>query len=400
MADLATGLQAAGHQMTVLTSIPHYSPPEWVRSDRSLTGGFFRPFTDSNEEGIRVLRIYMPRKGLRVWSRLLDYAWFQWAVTVLGLMKAGCCDVVLVISPPITLGLTGILLARLRRAAFVYDVRELWPDVPVQMGMIRNGALIRILHALEKFVYRRATAISTIARSFEEKLKERGVPASKIYFNPNFVDVENFHPGEKTNPFSLEHNLAEAFTVMYAGNIGLTQGLEILVEVARAFQDDAGVRFVVVGEGVARGRLEKAVEASKLKNFLLLPYQPAERVQDLYATADVNVVPMRKGFSYTTVPSKVYTAMAAGRAVLLAGEPDCEAALLLRESDAGISVSPESVSEMVEAIRRIRSDRALRDRMGSNGRKWVVEHYSRQAVIGTYDRMIQEVCARAGLGEV
>jgi putative colanic acid biosynthesis glycosyltransferase WcaI len=396
MAELAEGLQAAGHQITVLTSIPHYNPPESVRNDRSLTGGLLRPYTDSKEKGIRVLRIYMPRKGLRVWSRLLDYAWFQWAVTVLGLMKAGRQDVVLIVSPPITLGVTGVFLAWVRRAAFVYDVRELWPDVPVQMGMIKNRVLVGFLYALEKFVYRRADAISTIARSFNEKLIARGVAASRIYFTPNFVDVKGLPPGGKTNPFSVEHNLAGSFVVIYAGNIGLTQGLEILVSAARAFVDDTEVRFVVVGDGVARGRLEDAVKEAKLKNFLLLPYQPAERVRDLYASADLHVVPLRAGFAYTTVPSKVYTAMAAGRPVLFAGEPDSEAAQVLRNAQAGVSVMPESVPEIVDAIRRLRADRPSREQMGRNGRKWVEANTSRSAVIATYDRMIQEVSKRAG----
>jgi putative colanic acid biosynthesis glycosyltransferase WcaI len=340
----------------------------------------------------------MPRKGRRVWSRVFDFLWFQIAITGLGLWKGRGCRVVLVTSPPFTFGLSGIVLAWLHGAAFIYDVRELIGDALVQMGMLRSRVLIRVSYTLEGFVYRHADAITTIAHSFADRLVARGLPASKIHFTPNFVDVSVVKPGSKSNAFSRRHGLADTFVILYAGNIGLTQGLEVLVEVARAFKDDANVLVLIVGDGVARPALESAVKQSGLANIRVLPFQPPELVSDLYATADVCVSPMRSRLSYSTVPSKIYTAMAAGRPVVLAGEPDSEAARLIGEADAGSCVPPESAASLVEALRRIQSDRALRDGMGLNGRKWVVEHYSRQAVVAIYDRMIQEVCAPHAAG--
>ncbi len=391
MSSIAHGLESAGHAVTVLTSIPHYNPPEAVPENPAMKARFPRPYTESQEGSVRVIRVFMPQKEQRVWSRLIDYLWFQFITTLLGLWKGGPCDVVFVASPPITLGLTGILLAWRRGAAFIYNLQELWPDVPVQMGLIRSRLLVRAAYALEGFVYKRAAAISTIARSFSDTLTRRGVPARKLYFTPNFVDVEQLRPGSKVNPFSLQHNMADAFVILYAGNIGLTQGLEILVEVGHAFRDDGNVQVVIVGDGAARPKLEKTVMNSGLSNVLLLPFQPADRVADMYASADVCVVPLRSGFSYFTVPSKVYTSMAAGRAVLLSGEVDSEAATLLREADAGICVPPESASALVDAIRQIRSDPELRERLGTNGRKWVADHYSRETVIAAYSQMIRDV---------
>lgn len=391
MTDLAVGFAAAGHHVTVLTSIPHYNPPEAIRGNPVYRPRFWKPYTEAQEGPIRVIRIWMPLKKQRVWSRLLDYLWFQFAMTVLGFWKGIPCDVVFVTSPPITFGLSGAFLAWCGGASFVYDIRELWPDVPVQLGMIRNRLLVGIAYAIERIVYRSADALSTIAHTFSEELKKRGVPPSKLYFTPNFVDVEQIKPQSKANPFSAEHGLTDAFVVLYAGNIGLTQGLEILVKVAQAFRDDPKFRIVIVGDGAGRVKLEKAVAKSGLKNIQMIPFQPANRVADIYASADVSVVPLLSGFSYSTVPSKTHTSMAAGRAVLLSGEADSEAARLLEESEAGICVPPESASAMVQALRRLRSDLGLRELMGLNGRAWVVDRYSRVAVLAVYDRMIRDL---------
>lgn len=389
MTQLAHGLQRTGHRVTVLTSMPHYNPSSLVLRNPAYRAK--RAVVEGSEDGVRVLRVFMPLKGTRVWRRALDYAWFHLATALLGVARAGRQDVVLVTSPPITLGLVGYLLAAALGAKLVYDVRELWPDVPVRMGMIKNGLFVRLTYAIEQFVYRRAAAVTSIARSFIDSLTERGVPREKLHFTPNFVDVETIRPLPKVNSFSTEHALAEKFVVFYAGNIGLTQGLEVLVDVARALQNDDRVRLVVVGDGAGKASLEAAIDESRLPNVLMLPYQPWERVPETYATADVCISPMRRGFSYDTVPSKIYTAMAAGRPVVAASESDTEAARLLRESEAGMVVEPESAEAMAAAIRQLRDDPGLSARLGANAREWIVAQYSEKAVIAAYDRVVSAV---------
>ncbi len=386
MHSLARGLQQSGHDVTVLTSIPHYYPPEDSHASPQSRGS--RPYRITNEDGVKVIRIFMPRKGRRVWSRVFDFLWFQFMVTVLGLWHGRGCRVVLVTSPPFTFGLSGIFLAWVHRAAFIYDVRELIGDVLVQSGMLRHRFLIRVSYALEGLVYRRANAISTIAPSFRDRLVARGLPPSKIHLTPNFVDVDFIQPGKKDNSFSRRHHLEDAFVVLYAGNLGLTQGLEILLNVARAFKGDPNFVVLVVGEGVARAGLEKAIGESGLTNIRLLPYQPLEAVPELYATADVCVSPMRSQLSYSTVPSKIYTAMAAGRAVVVAAELDSEAARLIQDAGAGICVPPESREAMMEAIQKIRRDADFRRRCGSSGRAWVCARYSASAAIARYTELI------------
>ncbi|HJO33064.1 MAG TPA: glycosyltransferase family 4 protein [Anaerolineales bacterium] len=392
MADIAQGLQAAGHEVTVLTSVPHYNPSAQVRADTRFGASWWRPVSAVMERGVRVLRVFMPLKRHKVWSRGFDYLLFQCLTTLLGLFFVKRPDVVFVTSPPITLGLSGILLSRLRGGAFIYDVRELWPDVPVRMGLFRNLLLVRSVYALEAFVYRQAAAISTIARSFQDTLVKRGVPRAKLYFTPNFVDIDFIRPTHRENEFSREHGLNGAFVVLYAGNVGLTQGLEILIDAAADLSADDRIQFLVVGDGAGRAGLERAVARSRLANFRMLPFQSPHRVNEMYAAADVCVAPLRRGFSYDTVPSKIYTAMAAGRVVVACAETDTETAVLLREAAAGTCVTPESRAALTEAIHELSADPERSARFGQNGRQWIVDNYSLENVVETYDRIVRHVC--------
>jgi putative colanic acid biosynthesis glycosyltransferase WcaI len=392
MADVAQGLGSRGHAVTVLTSMPHYNLLPDVFGDPTLRGGRSRLYTDSLESGIRVLRVRMPVRGQRVWLRLIDYLWFHVATAAIAVLRVRRWqDVVFVASPPITLGIAGYLLAKMFGARLIYNVLELWPDVPIHMGLIRNQFLVRAVYAIESFVYRRATAIPCIGRSFVDRLARRGVPSHKLRFIPTFVDVEKFRLGHKDNAFARQFDLHDKFVLLYAGNIGLTQGLEVLIEAAVEFQHDEHVRILVVGDGAARPDFERAVYKAGVKNMLLLPFQERERVADVYATADVCVSPMRFGFSYYTIPSKVLTAMAAERVVVAAAEADTETARLLTESNGGVVVGPESAEALVAAIRQLRRRPDRRRDMGRRARQWVVDFYGREAILASYDRLVREI---------
>ncbi len=393
MEELAHGLRARGHEVTVLTSMLHYNPSEKILNNPIYRAR--RLFTESKESGVRVFRVYMPLKRKRVRSRALDYLWFHLATLIVAAIRIPRQDVIFVPSPPITLGLEGYLLARLKRGQLVYDVRELWPDVPIRLGLIRNPFLVRLVTALETFVYRRSACITSIAECFIASLLKRGVPREKLFFTPNFVDVDRIQPRDKQNPFSRQHGFVDRYVAFYGGNIGLTQGLEVLIEVAKELEKEQDILLVLIGDGAGRTKLEEAIAASGAKNMRLLPFEPEERVPDVYATADVCLSPMRFGFSYDTVPSKIYTAMAAGRPVVSASEPDTESAQLLSMSKAGIVVVPESASEMAQAICLLYRSPELGREMGKNGRQWILDHYSKDAVIGEYDEVLRRVCCGA-----
>lgn len=391
MTDLAQELHNLGHDVTVLTSTPHYNPSDEVLQNPVYRPPFPRLFSDVVETGLRVIRVRMPQKRGRIWARLFDYLWFHTSTTLLAALKIRHQEVIFVPSPPITLGINGYLLALFLRSKMVYEVLELWPDVPVRMGLLQNKLLIRLAYGIEAFVYRKSVAITSIAHHFNQSLIERGVPKEKLYFTPVFVDTEWLKPGPKVNAFSARNALEDQYVVFYAGNIGLTQGLEILVDVAREFEDDPEVVFLIIGDGAGSVRFEQVLAQSGLENIYKLPFQPYEDIPQTYATADICVSPMRAGFSYDIIPSKILTCMAAGRPVVAASEPDTETAQLIGDSGGGMIVTPESVSELVAALRKLRNSPELAAELAAKGRQWVVDHYSKPVVIETYDQVIRQV---------
>jgi len=395
MTDLAHGLSDLGHRVTVLTSMPHYNPSPEVLGNPIYRARFPKFYTDSDEHHVRVLRVHMPLKGQRVWRRVFDFMWFQTLTLLIGLTKLGRHEVIFVPSPPITLGINGYLLKVFLKGKMIYDVRELWPDAPIRMGLLKNKLVIALAYVIERFVYNRSEAITSIARSFSRSLASRGVPANKLFFTPNFVDTDWLSPLPKSNGFAREQGLEDKFVVFYAGNIGLSQGLEILVDVARAFEAQTDTVILIIGNGAARPKLEQSIACSGLQNIRLLPFQPYDRVPETYATADICVSPMQLGFSYETVPSKIYTAMAAGRPVVAASEPGTETADLLRDSHGGIMVEPESSAQMIDAIRRLKDSPEMAQSMGVNAHRWIVDRYSKRAVISAYDQVIRKVIESA-----
>jgi len=386
--DVAEWLANSGHEVTVITSVPHYSLPEGGQEKWEGRRGDRKLITISNENGVRILRVYMRRKGRHVLSRVLDYLWFHLASILLGVFAVGKCDVVFVPSPPITLGITGHAFKFIKQARLVYDVRELWPSVPIRLGLISNRLVVRFTYAIEKFVYKSSDTILAISRSFIRNIIEGGVPADKLVYIPVFIDTEFLKPKKKHNEFALEYNLTNKFVVFYAGNAGHTQELEILVEVAEKLSDIKELCVLIIGDGASWQALEKKVVASTEKNIMMLPFQNWERICNTYATADVCVSPMKAGFNYDTVPSKIYSALAAGCPVVVAAEKDTEAAMLVRESNSGIIVPPEDASAMAMAIRQLHSDPEKLADMGNLGREWVEKNNSRELVLKQYDRIL------------
>jgi colanic acid biosynthesis glycosyl transferase WcaI len=396
VADIAAGLHDLGHRVTVLTSIPHYHFPEEARHDRALAASWRRPYTVRIEDGVKVVRVYMPRKSTRPWKRAVEFAQFKALTLLAAARQCGRQDAILVVSPPISLGLEGCLLARLTGGAMIYDLRELWPDAPVRMGVLKNPALIRLTQGMERFVYRQSAAVTVMAHSFADALAERGVPRGKLHYTPIYADADQFAGRDKRNRLSERLGLHDKFVALYAGNIGLTQGLEDLVEVGRRLQADDDVRIVIVGDGAAKPRLEAYVAASGLANVLLLPYQPEDAVPDLYGLADVCLIPLVHGFARDTVPSKLLTILAAGRPCIASVDLDSETATIVRDAEAGYVVPPRSVDGIAESILRLRADPALCRTLGENGRRYLREHFSRDATLATYDRVIRQVAGAAG----
>lgn len=393
LTELALELQRRGHQVEVLTTTPHYNVDAEARARQPLTVRWRGLLAASCLAGIPVWHVAIPAKGNRVGARLLDYLRFHAVSLLAGMSVIERPDVILAPSPPLTIGIVAWLLGLLRRAPFVYNVQEIYPDVAVSLGVLKNRAAIRSFEGLERFIYRRARRVTVISEWFRRRLLDKGVAAAKLQVIPNFVDTEFIQPGDRCNPFAQEHALEDKFVVQYAGNLGLTQGLETILAAARLLQDLPAVRFLIVGDGARRPWLEAQLAQQPSANVLLLPYQPRSRVPQIYAASDLCLVPLKRGTAQETFPSKIYTIMAAGRPVIASADPDSELAWVVEEAGCGWATPPDDAQALAETIRTAYHQRNSLSSMGRRGREYVVKHHSLAAVAAQYDALICELNA-------
>lgn len=393
LTELAAQLRQIGHDLVVVTTTPHYNQDIDSLNAQPLYPRWGSFLMQSDCRGIRVYHARVRPKGKRVLSRLFDYINFHVIGTLAGLRLGGKYDIVLAPSPPLTVGLSAMILAWARRVPFIYNVQEIYPDLAVELGVLKNRPLIRFFECLERFIYARAKIVVVISERFRQRLLAKGVPAEKIAVIPNFVDVNEVQPGERHNDFSRRHRLDQSFVVQYAGNIGLTQDFETIIAAAQLLKDIPEVHFLIVGDGARRTWLVQQIEELKLRNMRWLPYQPRSIMPQLYASSDICLVPLRHSMARDTFPSKIYTIMAAGRPALVSADPDSELAAVVGQSKCGAAVSPGDPVAMTDAIRAMHSRRDELREMGQRGRQFVEKNHSPQAVANQYHALIESITA-------
>jgi colanic acid biosynthesis glycosyl transferase WcaI len=394
MGDLAADLVAAGHEVTVFTTTPHYNldaGAEAAQPRRSLWGPLLQT---SDYCGMRVFHAWMPRKSRSVILRLLAWVWFHIVSTLAALVLARRPDVILAPSPPLTVGVSAWLLGLARGVPFVYNVQEIYPDIAVNLGALRNPIVIRMLLALERFVYARARTITVISPRMRERLLEKGVPAAKVVVIPNFVDVHDLIPRPKDNPFSREFDVHDKVVASYAGNLGPAQGLECFIDAAERLRDRFDVRLMLIGDGIQMAALRAAATSRGLSNLMIVPHQPYARVPDIYGASDVCVVAQAMATASDAIPSKVYRIMACERPIIALTEAHSDLAQLVTVADAGIVIPPESGDALASAVRDAASNPQHWQARAASGRRHVIAQYARARVSQRYDDVLKHAANR------
>ena len=388
MTDLAQELKQLGHDVTVLSTTPHFNIIPSVVERQPLAKRRGNWLFTSDCSGIPVWHVRMPKKTGDVSARLKDKAVFH----VLSLLTAAVFlehdyDVVLSPSPPLTIGLVGSVLGLLNRCPSVYNVQELYPDFAIQQGVLSNGAVISLLRAIEKVVYRTNAALVPIAEEFSAILESRGVRRNKIWLIPNAVDVDLYRPLPRDNFWAREKGLVDDFVVLYAGNIGLAQDWEPLIYAAR-FLQELPIKFVVVGDGGRKEWLEETIRAEGLANVVIFDYQPRDLMPYINAGCDVCTILLTREGGAVGLPSKIYGNMASGRATIVAAAEDSPLASVIRAADCGQVVPPGDPEAYTRAIVAAMQDRETLAEQGKRGREYAVRWYSKHAMAKKYDRLI------------
>jgi len=383
--ELATDLVAMGDEVTVVTSMPHYGRKDIASEYRG------RLLHRKKHLGANVWRtsVYVPPNPSG-FHRGINYLSYTFMSVVAGILSSNH-DVILCVNPPITVGLSGILVGLTRRTPMIFNVQDIWPDCLMIIGQIRNPLLIRIFQYLEKFIYRVSARITVLSEGMKQNLMSKGVKGDKIVVIPNWADVDYIKPVPKENNFRAVHNLNGRFVVLFAGNLGYNAVLDTVLDAAKLLGDDSNIIFLIVGEGNAKAALLERAEMMGLPNVRFLPTQPKEVLPDMLGAADVSLVTLNRHLGQLNVPSKTYSIMASARPVIAAVPGDSEIARLVKEANCGILVPPEDPHSLAKAIKSLLKQPELLKRLGANGRKYVCENFDRKILTRHYHQLFHQV---------
>ena len=379
-----------GHEVTVLTAFPNH--PTGIVAEGYRGKLYMREKMD----GVNLLRTWAyaaPNRGLWRWAaKHFSFA----ASSLLASPFAGSFDVVVVQSSALFLGLTASAIGLLRGVPWVLTVSDLWPETAVAQGQTSSRPLVSLTDRLAGFVYRRADALVGVTESICQTLVRRGVPAEKVSHIPNGTDTELFSPREERAPARTGLGLNGEFAVVYAGTIGLAQGLDIVLDTAKLLRGTPDVRFVLVGDGVEKPKLLERVRRERITNVTFVDRRPRSEMPALLNAADVVLVTLRKQPLFEgALPSKTSEAMACGRPVVMtiAGE----AAAMLERAGAGLAVEPESPQALADAVLKVKQEPELAARMGRRGREFAVRELDRTALARRLEALLLDlVNAKAG----
>ncbi len=383
LGELCEDLRRSGHEITTLAGPVHHNfenLPERYRS-RCVTREFLA--------GAQVTRFNMPLTGNMWANKLMGYVYFPVAATIAGVLLRRH-DVILCPSPPLWLGLAARIIAGARRTPYVYVAQDLWPSAPVRLGLWRNRLLIAFFGWMERYVYTRAERVVVIAEKMTETVKAAGMPEDRITTIENWVDVNFIRPGERDNGFRREVASPDDFVVLYSGNMGHSHAIDVVLRAAELLREHEDIRFVLVGAGTQKPRLVRMAEELRLENVVFLPLQPRDRLPDVIAAGDICVVPLRKGLSTASLPSKMYTYMAAGRPLVATLDRGESAWDLVQRAECGILVEPEQPADLAEAILTLYHDPALRQRLGAKARRYAETYCDRKVCTRAYEKMLRE----------
>jgi colanic acid biosynthesis glycosyl transferase WcaI len=371
---------AMGQRVHVVTALPWYRnhcvEPGWtgrlIRRETTSWGSIIRVHPFAGKDKKNLLRRAV---GFLLFSVLAGMC----ALCAGGLLKRP--HAVISMSPPLTLGLTGWLAARLRRAPCIFNIQDVFPDAAITTGAITNKKVIAVARWLERVSYHRSDAVVVLSEDLQKNVLAKIAPRhqSKVHVIPNFVDAERIVPMGRMTNYRSELGIASETVVMYAGNVGFSQSLTMIIDAAKAMKD---VAFVINGDGAARAELVRA--AQDVPNVYFSDYQPRERVPEVLASGDIHVVLLKAGLGAVSVPSKTYSILAAARPVVAAIDSDTEVTRILATSGAGTVVAPDNSQLFISALQAMCGDLDASRQMGQAGRQWVQSHVSPAVVARSY----------------
>ena len=368
--EMARNLVKQGHRVTVLTEFPNH--PKGIIPEK-YRGRFWE---HEKYHGIDIVRTWVWTRPEKTFvTRMAFYLTFMLTAAIAGTILPGQYDVVYTTSPPFFVGLTGYWLSRFKKARFVFEIRDIWPQSAVELGELNNPRFIRWAEQLEHRFYTRAAAIIPVTQGITDEIHSRGYDSSKVHLVTNGTNTELFQYRKSDLKKTL--GFEGKFVVLYAGIFGIAQGMDHLLEVVESLKSETDIQFVFIGEGPKKADVVAQKEARSLDNLTILDEISRDVIPDYISMSDCCLVPLRKiALFQGALPSKMFDTMACERPIILSIEG--EAQTVLEKAGGGLSVEPENVEAMAGAVLKLKQDAELCRLMGRRGRAFVEAHFSRR----------------------
>ena len=387
VSELSRHWAGAGHEVTVLTGFPNHPtgivPPQYRVKFRHLVS---RELID----GVNVVRTWLfPFPNRKAHERMLNYSSFCVSSASTGMFLSRP-DVIIATSPQLLVGLSGWWLAHYKRVPFVFEVRDLWPESLVAVGVgNHNSWLHRSLARVAGFLYRSSQHIVVVSPAFKDHLiTQWGVPPDKVSTVENGVEANLFSP-QSADPGLRERLAIEGkFVVSYIGTLGMAHGLESVLEAASRLRHASQIVFLLIGDGAEKSRITSLARERQLNNVRFLDQQPREQIPAHICASDACLVTLKKNEIFKTV----IPTMSCARPVIVG--VDGQARKIIEDAQAGICVEPENPEQIASAIIQLSSSIDLRELLGRNGRRYIAQHFSRDKTAGNYLAVLETVLGR------
>ncbi|UTF49419.1 WcaI family glycosyltransferase [Desulfomicrobium sp. ZS1] len=384
--DLCEFLAEKGHDVEVTTGFPYY--PEWEIPKKYSA----RLYARERLAGVTVKRCYLyVAKNITPIKRIIHESSFLIS-SLFSLCFSRRSDVMLVISPPLGLGIIAYIISKIKRMPFIFHIQDMQPDAAIDLGMLKNSNAILFLRYIEKIIYKNADYVSTISYSMMQKLIDKSLSKKKLFLLRNWITIDCISDSITSYMFREKYGLIDKFVFLYSGNIGEKQGLEHVIHAAAQISDP-NIQFVISGNGANIAKLKRLAGNMDVSNVLFIDLQPKECLAAMLRAADVCLIIQKEVMSTLVFPSKLMNIMMAGRPSVVTTTEDTELGRVIVDSGSGYLCEPENSDRLREALLAAYGDERLREK-GDNAFQYALQHFSKKAILNEFNEFLMKEVER------